>query len=431
MSSVVILGTLLSGCLVTPELQTVKAPNELDFNYWLLNTIYLWPEDLKNKTYYQGTPSEADSFKNVSAMYQDLKTTEESHGRYTHYTPPIQAPDVIHNNENKVAPGSLGFEFRTLKVQDRLTDSIVVRRVFNRSPAETMGLKNGDILVSINDSTVSSSQDYSSEQDLLNRTAGDSNTVEILVLRNDSLQTLNGNRGAVAVPTVYTDTLSEIPYIRITGFLSNPVLGIETDAEFREALVEMTGAPLIILDLRANLGGYVHLAMAVADEIIASGLMGYGYIKYPGADTETYADTLYYEATSGGAGENSEFIILTDYNTASASEILIAALKHNRGFKCIGEPTRGKGVGQQNWRTPAGGLAVITSLQFFYGNGLSWNEVGFTPDISAPRSESINKALEYAGVTTKLGLQKKWNPFLSNPDINALPLALVEKEFLP
>ena len=88
-------------------------------------------------------------------------------------------------------------------------------------------------------------------------------------------------------------------------------------------------------------------------------------------------------------------VIITDKYTASASEILTAALKDNRGIKSIGQTTFGKGVVQQIYELRDGGSLKLTVAEWFSPNGTKINEVGIEPDFRVRTVEdSLQKVLD-------------------------------------
>jgi C-terminal processing protease CtpA/Prc len=85
-------------------------------------------------------------------------------------------------------------------------------------------------------------------------------------------------------------------------------------------------------------------------------------------------------AQSGDAGEKGKFVALVNKNSASCAEIFAAAIQEGAGIPIAGTATYGKGIGQSTWKTPAGGLAIITNLEFLTPKGNSYHKIGISPD---------------------------------------------------
>ena len=107
--------------------------------------------------------------------------------------------------------------------------------------------------------------------------------------------------------------------------------------------------------------------------------------------TKNGAETVY-TSKEGSAGI--EYVVLVNGDTASASEILTAAIQDNNGGKVIGSKTYGKGVTQSLHKFRDGSAIKITVTEYFRPNGERVNDIGITPDIEAPEGDVMDKALE-------------------------------------
>ena len=85
-------------------------------------------------------------------------------------------------------------------------------------------------------------------------------------------------------------------------------------------------------------------------------------------------------AKSGDAGENKKFVALVNGGSASCAEIFAAALQEGAEIPIAGTLTYGKGIGQSTWKTMAGGLSLITNLEFLTPKGHSYHKKGIVPD---------------------------------------------------
>ena len=184
--------------------------------------------------------------------------------------------------------------------------------------------------------------------------------------------------------SIGTDT---IPLIKITEFSDYTSNEDGTYGEFLEALELTDDAPSTIIDLRGNSGGSIDQCIAVAEELLPLG------------DTAIIsnerADTFYYVNHYEGLGLYRYYVFLTDAQTASCAEIMIAAVSSNRKSPVVGQLTFGKGLGQYYFTTPASGIAKISAMEFYDKDSFTFNRYGIEPDFSVANSnEALQKALE-------------------------------------
>ena len=147
----------------------------------------------------------------------------------------------------------------------------------------------------------------------------------------------------------------------------------------------MKSADAIVLDLRGNQGGLVSSALQIADMLC------------PGAETlvSTESRDGRQEFTSSGNQlSNQSLVVLVDEHTASASEILTAALQDNHRAVIIGSKTFGKGVVQEE--TFLSGMAVrITVSKYLTPSGSDINKVGIVPDLVVNPQDAAAEAVQY------------------------------------
>lgn len=130
----------------------------------------------------------------------------------------------------------------------------------------------------------------------------------------------------------------------------------------------------IILDLRDNHGGLISSAVSIATELIPENVILY-------TEDARGNRTPIHSESKRGEFLPSNVIVLVNKHTASAAEILTAALKIH-GAAVVGERTYGKGVGQMRHRLPNGGLSVVTSFSVLTPELESFHEVGIEPDFT-------------------------------------------------
>ena len=134
----------------------------------------------------------------------------------------------------------------------------------------------------------------------------------------------------------------------------------------------------MVIDLRSNPGGYLHAAVEVA-----SHFMDGGVVLYQAAGN---GDRQTYRAESGGLATSARLVVLVNKGTASASEILAAALRDNGRAVLVGEPTFGKGTVQNVHQLSDGSGLRVTTAQWLTPREQPIQGVGISPDIAAPEA---------------------------------------------
>jgi len=200
--------------------------------------------------------------------------------------------------------------------------------------------------------------------------------------------------------SVFLDSLSGIPVIRVTEFLASTNASDQgTSREFQDALEKTAGARSTVLDLRDNPGGNVDKCESMAGMLLSKGdtVVVEKRTEFD-AYYEIQKDTTIYEtAKDDGIGRRRYYVLLLDTGSASCTEIFASSLTANLKTPVVGMTSFGKGIGQYYFFTPDSGLATITNLRFFDKNGQSYHTYGIVPDFEIPDSlEALNKAVELA-----------------------------------
>ena len=170
---------------------------------------------------------------------------------------------------------------------------------------------------------------------------------------------------------------SNIGYIGITAFSKN------LDSQMKKALndLESKNMTSLIIDLRNNTGGYLDAASNVANIFLEKDKTIYS-LDYKGNVTH------YYDTTS--EKKDYDIVVLINKNSASASEILAAALKESYGAKLVGETTFGKGRVQQTMNLDDGTMVKYTSARWLTPSGTCIDGVGILPDYPISNEEVLN-----------------------------------------
>lgn len=230
------------------------------------------------------------------------------------------------------------------------------------SPAEKAGIKAGDVITKVNGKTFSDADKMSAE------IRGDIGTeVKVTYVRDKKEKTVTIIRDKIVNKSVSSQVLAgDLGYIRIASFESS------TYEDFRAALDSMEKKKVkgFIIDLRDNGGGLVETAVDTADDLLGKGNITYLQDR---AGKKEYID-------SDARKTDLPYVILVNGNTASASEIVTAAVQDNEGGKIVGTKTFGKGIVQSTDTLDDGSALEITVLQYFSPDGHAIHKKGIKPD---------------------------------------------------
>ena len=275
------------------------------------------------------------------------------------------------------------------------TMEVVISKVYRGTPAEEAGLMNGDKVLLVNEIEATSME----VSDLVQHIRGEEHTtVHMVVYRESTGETLEFDveRRHIELPSIEGEMLENgIAYVQITEFQS------KTDEQFTEMLnsLKKQGMKGLILDVRANPGGYLSSVVEIADQILPKGLIVYTEDKY-GTKQEHTSDAMCMDIP---------LVLLIDENSASASEILAGAIKDYGYGTLVGTTTFGKGIVQNIIPLSNGDAIKITTSKYFTPNGNYIHKVGISPD--------VEMEYEYTGPTDKPYDKQYDNQFLKALEI--------------
>lgn len=264
-------------------------------------------------------------------------------------------------------------------VQNTEYDKIQVLATIKGGPAEKVGIQAGDLILTV-DGVAYTASDMTTAS---NNIKGESGTKVIIeILRGTETIKYELTRDKVIVNQVEGKVLSNnIGYIQFTSF-------DETTAEdFKAKYEELAkqGIQSLIIDLRDNGGGIVNEALEIADYATTKGsVLLYEVDKN---DNETV------KKAQNDPIINMPIVILTNENTASASEILAGALKDLGRAKIVGTTTYGKGVIQQILTLSDGSGLKITIEEYQTPNRNKINKAGIIPDEVVELPDNLQNAL--------------------------------------
>jgi carboxyl-terminal processing protease len=262
----------------------------------------------------------------------------------------------------------------------------VVGNVDPTGPAAAAGVLPGDAILAI-DGVPTRGQDGYTLNAALAGAAGSEVTLRI-EHRRARPRSLSLTRVTTSPVTVTSSLAGRNLLLQITGFETG------TAEEFRQQVVANLGARPdlrgLIIDLRGNRGGLLEQAVAVADSLIGSGTIARAEGRDPSADQ-------LWQATSGDIAVGLPLAVLVDGRTASAAEVLAAALADDRRGVVIGSATFGKGLVQAATVLPDGGHLLVTWARLLAPLGWPLQGLGVMPQLctsgSADAMESQLEAL--------------------------------------
>ena len=319
---------------------------------------------------------------------------------FSGYMPPEQYQQALGDLSGSF--GGIGAEMAIRNVDDpedlasctELSAScrLVVVAPLADTPAEAAGLQAGDVVLAVDGESV----DGSTMNDQITQIRGEPGTEVTLTLQRDDGEPFDVTitRAEIELQEVETELLEgHIGYISLNGFSER------ASEQFAAGLADLLeqGADQIIFDLRDNPGGYIDAAQEIASQFIDDGLIFTQ--ESAGGDVKEYTSTGEGVATDPGL----PVAVLVNGGSASASEIVAAALQERGRATLIGEPTFGKNTVQVWARLENEGGIRITISRWFTPDHNSVAPDGIQPDIVAERTDTtppeedpiLDAALEY------------------------------------
>ncbi|WP_242823444.1 S41 family peptidase [Thermobrachium celere] len=253
-------------------------------------------------------------------------------------------------------------------VVEKCEEGILITSVLDNSSAKQAGILPGDVIVEINGLSI---VDRSLE-DAISLIRGEEGTyVNLKVKRDNQILSFNLKRLKIELATVKGSLIDgHVGYINLMSF------GENTNSEFLSVYnnLKSKGADFFILDVRNNGGGFLYTAVEILSNFIGSNTCVVLKDKY-GFQTKVKNDVVPSRLI------NERFILLTNGNSASASEILAAALKDYNKALIIGNRTFGKGTAQSFFVLSNGDILKLTTQKFYSPNGNEINKIGVLPHI--------------------------------------------------
>lgn len=273
---------------------------------------------------------------------------------HTAYIPAKDLADV--NADLEGAFSGVGISFQVMN------DTITIVEIISGGPAEKVGLMAGDRIVEVNDSLVAG-QGISADgvRSLLRGPAGSKVDLKVKRATSSAALPFTVTRGEIPVTSIDASYMIDdsIGYVKVNKFGRNT---------YEEFFTEMTmlravGAKDAIIDLRGNGGGFLDVAIRMANDFLERGQM---IVLTKGRNGEL----LYASAANGsGSFQSARVVVLMDEFSASASEILAGALQDNDRGLIVGRRSFGKGLVQQQIELPDSSALRVTTARYYTPSG--------------------------------------------------------------
>jgi len=301
----------------------------------------------------------------LQGMVRDLR--RRYHDRFSDYFSPESLKGFNEQIEGRFS--GIGLQIVPAKKGLRVTT------VFPGSPAAGGGIEPGDILVSVDGESIAGVPSTVATKKIKGP-EGTEVTVGVLDGRSGAVHELTLTRAEVALPNLSSSVArvdgDALGYVRMLSF--SEASSVELGRAVRK--VQKEGAEGIVLDLRGNPGGLLDEAVLSASLFLPEGEV------VVSTRSRSQGDSVH--KTSGGTLPQLPLVVLVDRNTASAAEILTAALADDGGAVVVGTRTYGKGVFQQEEDLANGGALKLTVGEYFTPDGENLARTkGIHPDVRA------------------------------------------------
>ena len=263
-------------------------------------------------------------------------------------------------------------EFGGLGIEVSMEAGVVkVISPIDDTPASKAGIKAGDYIVKIDNIQVQG-KSLSEAVDIMRGPVG--SAIELTVRRRGVKKALTFNitREIIEVQSVKSDLLdNNIGYIRLTSFNDNSSEQIKKKIK---KLKENKNLNAFILDLRNNPGGLLSQAIKISDFFLENG-------EIVSTKSRKKSENRKWFARKGDITDGKTLLVLINYGSASASEIVAGALKDHKRAIILGENSYGKGSVQSIIPLKNKGAIRLTVAKYYLPSGKSISEVGVRPDI--------------------------------------------------
>ena len=303
---------------------------------------------------------EVDQSKSMDSAINGLLQSLDPYSAY-------MSPEIFNEMQTETSG-----EFGGLGIEVSMEAGVVkVISPIDDTPASKAGIKAGDYIVKIDDIQVQG-KSLSEAVDLMRGPVG--SDIDLTIRRRGEKKALNFNivREIIEIQSVKSDLLEKnIGYIRLTSFNENS--GDQIKRKINE-LENKDEVRAYILDLRNNPGGLLSQAIKISDFFLDNG-------EIVSTKSRKASENRKWFAKKGDLTNGKALIVMINYGSASASEIVAGALKDHKRAILLGENSFGKGSVQSIIPLKNSGAIRLTVAKYYLPSGKSISEVGVSPDI--------------------------------------------------
>lgn len=346
---------------------------------------------VKNEYYVRDVNAAAGTAGAESGIVDYLHSTFND--RFTAYFSADQYR-MLQDNLSGRRNGSVGIELEprcaagAICASGQAASVVAITGVLHNQPAERGGVRRGDILVKVNGTALSTlapdpDTQIQKSQGLVDNPAG--TQVTLTVQRGAGTVDLRVSDENLNLPSVFSMRFGQVVLIQVTGFDTGT--GDEVHKQLTDAI--HSGATGVILDLRHNPGGFVTEAQKVASQFLEHTAAQQDVVvrrgrldskQGPDSAQKVEHDPVLDPKDGGATATTQKLAVLVDGDSASASEIVAAALHDDKRGTVVGAKTFGKGSVQEDFSLPDGADLHLTVEKWFGPAGESIDGVGIAPD---------------------------------------------------
>lgn len=255
----------------------------------------------------------------------------------------------------------------------KVDNSIEIVAIFKDSPADKAGLKPGDKIIKVNNKDVSGM-----ELDDVVKLIKNKKKVNIIVKRDNKEKEITLKQNTVVIPSVSSRIVESNN--KKVGVLNVSIFAANTYKQFKNKLDDLENKKIdsLIIDVRQNSGGHLDQVSKILSLFMKQDKVIYQIKTKKGVEK-------YY--STGKKSKNYNVVVLIDNGSASASEILAAAMNESYGATLIGEKTYGKGTVKKEYMLSSGASIKYTVEKWFTPKGKSINGKGISPTIEVALSD--------------------------------------------
>ena len=347
----------------------IDAPRDTDNEGWArVTSLVIWEGRARSETL-RAAKTETIYETVFDGMISQLDTYSRYSGR----------EEARENRAGRDGFGGIGVRIQVI------AEGVKIVSVMEETPAQRSGMQDGDVVVTIDGVPAAGM----SQREVVRRLRGPLDSrVALEVQRRDvsELVDISVVRAHIVPQTVSYRANGGSAYIKVSGFNQSTTRTLRQKLREVEGQRENGRLDGIILDLRDNPGGLLDQAVSVADLFVDDGRIVSTHGRHPDSHQ-------YFDARSDEVLDTVPMVVLVNGNSASASEIVAAALQDSGRAVVVGSNSFGKGTVQTVLRLPNEGELTLTWARFHAPSGYALHHRGILPDVCTSNVDSREQAL--------------------------------------